>query len=445
MKLAVLLSFVWSHSAKAATLSSPNDCANRIASEWDASDETDAIFRVTPRAVARVVFELQLTGPLRPVHADPFISSLHARDIDRTIYAAPAWASQHSEWLTQQAENGAEIGVLFLSEQEFPFSQAQIERMPPRHWWAVLKQARRTLRKSSHHRIESIATDTLPPAAEIALEEMGFRVISTTDPVHKEAPRPARGIDGTRGQALIITSAPYADQCGVYLPSFHPGALDRATRATQQGGVVRIGVPLSTEPDRSQDLRMWNQWLTDIVTPSPWRTLTASDAARQPAFSGAFIPPPPKQESRQVAVEVPRILAAAEDAVASSKLPRVMGDDIYPIELFIGLVALLSEGTTAGSVPLVQAIAPIETARSTLPALGVQLPDKDIVATAQLLHGAMGAHIPTVLNVGNTTLTAGEFLVAMSLVALGRPTVIQPIQDPDPFATGGGWGEVRGL
>ena len=70
---------------------------------------------------------------------------------------------------------------------------------------------------------------------------------------------------------------------------------------------------------------------------------------------------------------------------------------------------------------------------------------KEVKDSALVLSGQLRGRIPSLVSIGDTTLTAAEALQVMSRAVLGHPTEATPVADPDPYAPGGGWGSSKGL
>jgi hypothetical protein len=63
--------------------------------------------------------------------------------------------------------------------------------------------------------------------------------------------------------------------------------------------------------------------------------------------------------------------------------------------------------------------------------------------SAGLILPSLQGNLPSLITVGDHTLTTGEYLVALARLAVGAPIRLQPVSSPDPYAPGGGWGSVR--
>ena len=88
---------------------------------------------------------------------------------------------------------------------------------------------------------------------------------------------------------------------------------------------------------------------------------------------------------------------------------------------------------------------PGEIARSSLGLTPVPLTPADVRAATRDIMPGLSGQVPGFVTVSGHTLTAAEFLRVMAMVHLGEAPVAQPIDDPDPYAPGGGWGESSGL
>ena len=64
---------------------------------------------------------------------------------------------------------------------------------------------------------------------------------------------------------------------------------------------------------------------------------------------------------------------------------------------------------------------------------------------AARLQPHLRGQVPSLISVGDHSLTAAEALKLMAKAFLGEPTVAVHVQNPQIFAEGYGWGESIGL
>jgi hypothetical protein len=83
---------------------------------------------------------------------------------------------------------------------------------------------------------------------------------------------------------------------------------------------------------------------------------------------------------------------------------------------------------------------PADLSRGNLP-VGTGLDPEAVRSAALSLVPTLRGAVPGIVRVGDSELSAGEFLVAMAMVALGQEPNVQRAEPPDPYAPGLGWGK----
>lgn len=303
-------------------------------------------------------------------------------------------------------------------------------------WRSALKQGRRAVQKATGVRPRVLAMPTPPVTGELAIDDAGLQVFLPIDPGNAAPPRRARAAGGRTGRTRIVTEGVSSDQCGALLGAPLQSALDRVTLTAPAKVVSRVALP--ADPEAARALVLW--WRT-VAQPAEWRAWSVSTA-----YVRAGAPPlAPKPEEAAVTpgitIETTRLTDASSAIVAAKRLPRLLPGELNLTEALVGLMAVVTDpGHEAYTVPVVGP--PHDQARSTLNA-PVRLSDDAMRAAAERLLPALQTSVPSLVTVGEHTLTTAEFLLALAHMHRGEAATARAVGSPDPYAPGAGWGSVR--
>jgi hypothetical protein len=402
----------------------------------------DAPFEARAHSAGVVVFEIRLVGKAQVPTA--LLNVLAKRGLPATMLVGTNWARRHGDALRGQEKLGHEIGVWFSIRNDLGLTSQTVVVPDFGDWIVALRRARADVRRATGQRPRAVGIKSLPEVAELAMEALGYKVLLPDERNIDDLPRRARSYTGAAGQARVIGIGPYDDGCGATLPAWTPAALDRASSAVARGRWVRVVLP--SDPDAAPLLA---KWLDEVVIPQGWAVvqgITAVRRARRPLGLPLKLEDTPTSMV-PVTRTVPKDtwVKVAEALIEPTTLPRKLPGDLSPTEAFLGLCLLVSDAPATGTVSLGPLGPPVETARTGLGATEVALsPDAVRVTATELAPGLSGA-VPSLVSVGDQTLTAAEFLRVLAMVSLNQAPVARGVSDPDPFAPGGGWGVSKGL
>jgi hypothetical protein len=407
----------------------------------------DAKFKALAPAAGVVIFEIRLLGQA-PVPTE-LLQVLADRNLPATVLVSSSWAKRNGDALRDLPKSGHELGLFFSLRRDLRLTSQTIAVPDFGDWVVGLRRARREVRQNTGHRAKSIGIESLPDVGEVAMEALGYKALLPDERNVGDTPRRAQSVTGMAGQARVIGIGPYLDGCGAALPHWSPASLDRATSAVARGDWVRVVLP----PDINA-APLLARWLDDVVIPQQWDVVTAIVASRRTRRPVLFPNKPilvDQKAEPTPSVAVKRTVARSTwDAVAHSlvqptTLPRQLPGELCPTEAFLGMVTLLASDNATTPIALGALRPPMETARTGLGGSNVPLEAEDVRATARELLPGLSGQVPSLVSVGTHTLTAAEFLRVMALVVLNEPAIARGVNDPDPYAPGGGWGESKGL
>ena len=402
-------------------------------------NSADSAFEAHASAKGGVVLEIPLAGSSPAPLA--ILQTLEARNLKATLLVSTDWAQRHASFLRTAVESGHEIGLWYSLQKDLGLTSDMTSDPVLSDWVDTMRRARKVLRKITKRRIDTIAVTFLPVTGEVAAEGLAFRAILIAERTIDDIPRRSRSFAGSVGRARIIGQGPYLDGCGDQLPHWSPAALDRATGAVARGEWVRIALPSNAEVGD-----LLGRWLDEVVIPGKWTIQTASEMANKARKMADIIPVEQPENVVAVARSIPHEtwIKIAETLSSADPLPRQPVEGINLTESFIGLVTLLAANETPTNISLGPLEPPLEVAAYGL-ASPKLLTQDDVRASAQLLSKQLRGRIPSLIGVGDTTLTAAEALQLMAKTVLGLPPEATPVADPDPYAPGGGWGSSKGL
>lgn len=302
-------------------------------------------------------------------------------------------------------------------------------------WWGASRELAKDFKRASGNRPKAVSAPAIPRIGELGLDQTTVRVQlveSTVSSAHTVM-RP----DGTRGSLLMIPLGPHG--CQGLSPSVEPWAMDDLATTIQTLPELRLpAARLVLDVDALTDPAGLEAWLDEIAGPAGIQVVRASEVTPALPYSR---PADVVPEGRQVQAE--QIARIAQELASAQDLPRVVADDVVLTEAFVALAQFLAAIEPPEFVILPPLLPPENEPSAAAPD---PLPTAAAIrATAADLVGRLRTRVPNLIDVGDDTLTAGHFLVAMAWVVHADPeddarlTLPAP-RSPSPMADDLGWG-----
>jgi len=389
---------------------------------------------VDPTEPASIVVELRIFADSTPEDVAATIEVFDDTGLPLTVLVPSGWRPDDPGQLQGPS---VELGLRTDTDTLLKSAQVLPSTVPIADWRLAIRDARRELRKNTGASVRTISLPPPPPALELAIDESGLRTILVEDEGANEPPRVARSYGGKPGRARLLTEHGYSDRCGAVFAANTAPALNRITRAGVQVPVARV--VLLPDPDAARSFVGW--WST-VAAPADWVALKPRQAGLRVA--GQWLPRPSAAISTVVddpaparAATAKELDAIAEAIVVARRLPRSLPGGFSLTEAFTGLNAWASN-------PQEVVILPMLGGPTSIPATSRRAPGPVDVAqlkeASTTLSLAVSQTVPSLVNVGETTLTVREYLVALAYLKLGQTPVARDTPDPDPYAPDGGWG-----
>lgn len=389
-----------------------------------------APFQAEAKSGGRVAFEIRLEDGSRD--PTPLLQALTERGVHATILVEPTVALHWSPLLAEATAQGHDVGVLIRSQRDLGVAPETILQVSVTRWWQELKQARRLVKRAAKQHPTIFAIDLWTRAAVEALEQMRVRMVWSLDGAGT-APRRLDMSRDAAGSTKLLGWGGYGDACSGTLPAWTPAAFDRVTDATRAGWPVRVELRPA-----GFDAALLGRWIDAVG--SDLRFVTGNDLAGlslQELGAGGGSTPEPPHYTRRIDGSV--WLLAAHAIEETWVLPRTAPGGLDPTEAFLAFALLLDAETPPATLELGPLAPPVEVAQTSLRG-SVPLDAAQVRAAVKGLSPSTMEVVPAVVTVGDTTLTAAEFLRVMAMVVLSHEPVARRTGDPDPFAPGGGWG-----
>lgn len=302
-------------------------------------------------------------------------------------------------------------------------------------WWGASRALTKEFKRASGTRPKAVAAPPIPRIGELGLDQTTVRVQlveSTVSSAHTVM-RP----DGTRGSLLMVPLSPHGCQ-GLH-PSLDPWAMDELATTIQTLPELRLpAARLVLDVDTLTDPSGLEAWLDAIAGPAGIQVVRASQITPALPYSRpADVVPEGRQLTAEQVVQIARELSKGGD------LPRVVAGDVGLTEAFLALAQYLAAIEPPELVILPPLKAPDQEPTARPPEL---LPTAAAIrATAADLVGRLRTRVPNLIDVGDDTLTASHFLVAMAWVVDANPEdsarlPLGPPRSPAPLASDLGWG-----
>jgi len=300
----------------------------------------------------------------------------------------------------------------------------QLEDWPTESWKKLGRHQLKAFRQATGTKPRTVRVEALTATGERALSQLGVTTVLVDSPGQ---PHLATRLDGTYTNTLVLPLGSY--QC-VQLEGW---SLDRVAEASEAG--VKLGLPAVRVVVDEQPTEVLVDWLDDA-----WLR-EGGQVARADAVPPALPDPAARTVLPGRRVDRAELLLAAEVIAGGGPLPRTLPGDLTLTETFLGLCLLLAEERE--EVVLNTLEPPGNQAKSTTPQ---PVSAQDVRAAAVRLSPALTAAIPGIVDVGEQTLTAAEFLAVMARLAVEPEALridVPTTESPEPYAEGLGWGHSR--
>ena len=390
--------------------------------------------RTAPTAPARMMLEVRLAADTPTPLIDATLAPLIEAGLPVTVLVPPGWSADDPAW--RLPARGVDVGVIGTLDDIVGQPVTDPGAMSLADWRVALKSSKRAVQRATHKRATVLAVPPPTPTGEVAIDEAGFQALFLIDPGDAAAPRRARAYGGRTGRTRVVTEGAGVDACGAQLGTPLPSALDRIARVGPSQVVTRVALAPSADEARAVAL-----WWTHTAAPAEWKAWSVGTLYVRAGTTPLAPKPAEAPPVAQASLTTDRLAQATETITTVGRLPRVLPGDLTLTEAFVGLAAMAADpGHPAYPVPYVGP--PPGDVRSVLTG-PTPLEEAAVRQAATALLPSLGDHLPTLVNVGAHTLTAGEFLLVLAQLQRGLAPVARPIGSPDPFAEGAGWGTVR--
>jgi len=396
------------------------------------SPTPDETFAETPGSLRGVSLSVQLRADSSLGDLEAALAAVTAAGGAATVIVTPELAEQESERLTAALKAGHEVALWMTAPADANRGMEGVDA-----WKRAGKAQLKVVRKATGRRPKTVMVDTLPRTGEVALDGLRFRTVllDRTGRAHRIID--LSGIPG----GLVV---PAVGQGG-------PRPLDAATldatarqlRGALDEGFPTINLPLALEAMDAEGAALLGRWLSEVIAPTGARVLSAKQIPlRATAALGESTP-----ETEIVArpVDIADLESAAAEYVAATTLPRLTESGLNPTEVFLAFCLVLASPEPPERVLLDALSPPSEEVRSGLTRLGLTAPRDAVIDAASEIAPYLSYQVPNLVDVGETTLTAAEFVTAMAHAIQGTdPIPLVTPNNPDPYSDGLGWGASTG-
>jgi hypothetical protein len=305
-------------------------------------------------------------------------------------------------------------------------------------WKRAGREQLKAVKKASGARPRTALVDTLPRTGEVAMDALRFRTVRVD---RTGTPKRIVDLSGIPGGLVL----PAAGEPGVV--DLDPVTLDTVSRRMEQvleRGFPTVVLSLDLAAVDEEGAAMLGRWLIEVIEPTGAKVVSARNIPlRATASTGAEDEQTPAVVARPV--DLNDLEVAAAELVEAARIPRQLSPGINPTEAFLAFCMVLAEPEPPERVLLGGLNPPAEEARSALSG-GETLPRASIVAAAAAIAPYLSYQVPNLIDAGDYTLTAAEFLVAMARALPGDtdPVPLVTPGNPDPYSAGLGWGASTG-
>ncbi len=352
--------------------------------------------------------------------------------------------------LPSAVEQGHEMG-LWLGQPRAPGAAEGTSRS--RSSWSELRSARRSLRRSSGSLPRAVGLREITPRAEAALNELRFSLL-LPQLDGADHPRRAVSLQGYQGLSLVIPPYPVPPPMDRQAAdgSHLLAQLELSARALHTGERPVVRLPLAAQALDEASLALLERWSSEVLTPCGARSLDLRTAELE---TRRWLREQQGQQPRAKTAALGRRLERAQlqDAAAALRcpdrpghsLPRSLPGELNLTEAFLALSLAMADPDSHTALELHALAAPRSSPRSVLPPEGVELEAAQVRRVAAELAPYLTGQVPALVSVSDHTLTAAEFLCAMS-ASVNDDALVSVFStfSPDPYAEGLGWGDCSG-
>ena len=388
-----------------------------------------ATFEVVPPALsgAALLVELRADDGLGDVEA--VLDVFEARGLSVSVVLSVELAERESERVRAIDKRGHELVLLFAPPPPAGSPSAQYEA-----WRKAGREQVKAFRRATRSRPQALLVDKLTRASEYALYDLRIRTVLVEE---TGRPRRSRGPAGLEGTALVV---PHGDGPAETVDAALLDTVAADLAASASGGVAVLRLPISLPGLDADELDLLAAWIDDIVLPVGVELPTASKLPFRATGSLTVA----EAATRARPIDLAVLQEAAAELAGANTLPAELPGPLTITEAFLGLTLALAEAELPQRVVLGELGPPPAEATSPNRAGGF-VPAADVRAAAADLAPHLTHAVPGLVDVGELTLTAPEFLVVMAQVLQGADTAsFAPVRSPDPFAQDLGWGASTG-
>ena len=390
---------------------------------------TAATFEVVPPALSGTALLVELRADEGLGEVETVLDAFEARGLSVSIVLPVALAERETERVRALGKRGHELVLRFDAPPPAGSPSAQYEA-----WRVAGRDQVKAFRRATRSRPQAILVDRLTRASEYALYDLRVRTVLVEQ---TGRPRRSRGPAGLEGVALVV---PHGDGPATTVDAelLDTVAADLASSASGGAAVLRLPLLLSELDEAELDLL--TSWIDDIVLPVGVELPTASKLPFRATASLTVT----EVATRARPVDLGTVQEAAAELAGATLLPAELPGPLTITEAFLAFSLALAEDELPQRVVLGELGPPPAEAVSSSPA-GGYVSAADVRAAAAELAPHLTHAVPGLVDVGELTLTAPEFLLVMAQVLQGASTAsFAPVRSPDPFAEDLGWGRSTG-
>ncbi len=381
-----------------------------------------------PGALSGVSLSVQVRAWRDLGAAEALLAAVAAAGGRATLIVPAELAERRGETLRALAADGHELALWLDAPADAGRGRAGLDA-----WKRAAREQSKALRRATGQRPKTALVAELPRTGELALDGLRFRTVLLERP---DRPRRILDLSGIPGSLVFPVGAPI---------DLDEATLDAAAEALSraaEGSFPTAGLSLDAEALDAGDAEQLQRWLLGVVTPAGVKILPAKAIPmRATAAPGE---PPAETAALARPLDAGDIRRAAEELAGVRRLPRGLEVGLTPTEAYLAFCLFLAEDPPPERVLLGPLSPPSEEIRSTLVG-GERAEAAAVRDAAAAIAPYLSRQVPSLVDVGDYTLSAAEFLLAMAGVIRGEdPVVLSTPMNPDPYAEGLGWGDSTG-
>jgi len=397
-----------------------------------ASPETGAAFTERPGSLRGVSLSVQLRAKDDLGAMEAALEALARGGGSATVLVTPELAEREADRLSAVVAAGHEVGLWMTAPTDANRGMDGVEA-----WKKAAKAQLKPVRKACGRRPRTVMVDTLPRTGEVALDGLRFRTV-----LLDRTGRAKRIVDlsGIPGGLVVPATGKGGTQ------PLNAATLDstaRQLKGAMDGGFPSINLALALEEVDAEGAALLERWMTEVLSTTGVKVLQAKQIPLRATAAIGGTPEEPEIVARPV--DRADLESAAAQYVTATTLPRLTDSGLNPTEVYLAFCMTLAAPEPPERVLLDSLSPPSEEARSQLTRLGLTVSRDAVLDTAASIAPYLSYQVPNVVDVGETTLTAAEFIVAMAHAIQGTdPVPLVTPNNPDPYSDGLGWGASTG-